>query len=250
MQLSDHDDDYTILERPANYSATLGPKERFARPIESESDEKPSSSSDSDSDVEIKRKKLSKPKLLKPRHLVPNKRKKYDIWSTRMQEDVLSETLNSCDVSIKDRSRDVESYDYTLSYSYNKNRGDDALKGNNDENKDAVRTNNKRNRNDRKNSNLRPVKTRNDEESEHKSIPRHILDLAVTCSDTLDDIVADIANKLCEAKEDLIRKYLYMLYFVLFFLPKRLKFMYTFYYCYLIIKYVTLKMPICLSYCV
>lgn len=36
---------------------------------------------------------------------------------------MLAETLNSCDVTYKDRSRDVESYDYTLGHKqYTENR--------------------------------------------------------------------------------------------------------------------------------
>lgn len=123
--------------------------------------------------------------------------KKYDIWSTRIQEEVLSETFNSCDVSHKDRSRDVESYDYTLSRSYNFNDEGDK------------RVNNKRNRNDRKNPNLRLKNKKEDESKKVKGNPRVILDLtAVAEEDSLQDLARDMANKLYEEKEDLIENIL------------------------------------------
>lgn len=207
FQISDDSDCYTPLERPPTYSATAVPPNRFAKIIESESDEEPEpqSSSDSDSDLDAKRKKPKKAKLkIKPKVAlgVNPKHKKYDIWSTRMQEDVLSETLNSCDVTLKDRSRDVESYDYTLSYSYN---NDTKICGTDNKFTDT-RTNNKRTRNDRKNTNLR-LKQKQEDNQESKGAARSILDLAVTSEDSLDDIVKDIANKLLEEKEDLVSKY-------------------------------------------
>lgn len=168
---------------------------RFPIQQESESEDDFLSASESDSDSDSKTYKAKKPKVkLKPKlkKCTSNnpKQKKYDIWTTRVQEDVLAETLNSCDVTFKDRSRDVESYDYTLSYSHTMNE----------------RSNNKRSRNDRKNTNLRLVKRHNDDKEEVKGSTRTILDLAVTADNTEEEIGRDLANKLCEEKEDLLSK--------------------------------------------
>lgn len=167
---------------------------RFGKLIESESEEEVLSSSDSDSDANSKPKRAKiKPKVKLARSLNNPRRKKYDIWSTRIQEEVLSETFNSCDVTLKDRSRSVESYDYTLSRSYNFN------------DEDTKRMNNKRTRNDMKNPNLR-LKNKKREEKEIKGSRRVILDLSKGIEDSIEDIAKDIANKLCEEKEDIIRK--------------------------------------------
>lgn len=163
---------------------------RFPKKIdESESDGEvqSSSSEDSDSDTEIcteKRPKL-KPKLLhndKPK----DKRKKYDIWSNRAQEDVLLETMNRFDVTKKDRSRDVETYDFTLSYSNTEDR-----------------INNKRTRSDRSDKSIRHVSKKTEEEK-IKCRPRKILKLKIDKDSTDEDVATEIANKLCEEKSDLI----------------------------------------------
>lgn len=159
---------------------------------ESESEDE-LSASESDSDSDSKTSKAKKPKVqLKPKLKASTnaKQKKYDIWSTRVQEDVLAETLNSCDVTFKDRSRDVESYDYTLSYSHTR----------------IEKSNNKRSRDDRKNTNLSLVKRHSNEKEEQKGSARSILDLAVTAENTVEEIGRDLANKLCEEKEDLLSK--------------------------------------------
>lgn len=179
---------YNPLKRPDNYSTLTGDG-RFTKEIqesESEGELQTSSSSDSDSDSKVYKSK--KPKLkLRPITVQKSKRKKYDIWSNRIQEDVLLETLNSCDVTKKDRSRDVETYDYTLSYSYNEGR-----------------TNNKRSRNDRDNKNIRPIKRKGEKEKKGKS--RCILDLTLTADSTNEEVATEISNKLCEEKVDLICK--------------------------------------------
>ncbi|XP_044263188.1 phosphorylated adapter RNA export protein [Tribolium madens] len=185
-ELSDDSDTYTPLERPADYSGTQ-PNPRFPVVVPESESETELQSSDSDSDSDSTNRKSKKPKIkLKPKLEQP-KRKKYDIWSTRVQEDVLSETLNSCDVTIKDRSRDVETYDYSLSH-FN-------------------RTNNKRTRDDRKNSNVRSV-GRPKSQDRAKGHSRNIIDLTVTASNTPEEIAKDIANKLFEEKEELILRVL------------------------------------------
>lgn len=140
-----------------------------------------SSPSDSDSDTQVTKKKRPKV-ILKPKLRNNTRFKKYDIWSTKAQEDVLSQTLSSCDVTKKDRSRDVESYDYSLSYS-------------------VIRSNNKRTRDDRNNSTLRLVSKNGDAQSN----PRNILDITISLDSSRQEIAKDIANKLCEEKDDLIQ---------------------------------------------
>lgn len=189
----DSDNNYTPLERPPNYSS-VAPMQRFPPQPESDSDEDDLAlASDSGSDSDCTPNKAKKPRMKlkpKPQRQQNPKQKKYDIWSTRVQEDVLSETLNICDVSFKDRSRDVESYDYTLSASY----------------KNVQRTNNKRSRDDRKNKDLRLVNRTTDGDDEVRGSPRTILDLTVTLDNTPEEIASDMANKLCEEKEELLGK--------------------------------------------
>lgn len=191
--LDDSDNNYTPLERPASYS-TVGSTNRFLVQQESESEDELVSASDSDSDSDCQVYRVKKPKIkLKPKvqKMQYPKRKKYDIWSTRVQEDVLAETLNSCDVTYKDRSRDVESYDYTLGQ---------KIYGSADN-----RASNKRSRADRNNPNLRLSKRScSNERTDANTAPRHILDLAVTCENTAEEIARDMANKLYEEKEDLL----------------------------------------------
>lgn len=177
------------LKRPDNYSAISG-NQRFEKQVEdSESDNalETSSSSDSDSDAEVYKSKKPKFKL-KPLKVLKSKTKKYDIWSNRVQEDVLLETLSSCDVTKKDRSRSIETYDYSLSYKYNE-----------------CRTNNKRTRDDRTNTQVRPVKKVSDE-IKAKTKPRRLLELTTNANSSNEDLAMEIANRLCEEKADLICK--------------------------------------------
>ncbi|KAJ8957634.1 hypothetical protein NQ318_017523 [Aromia moschata] len=184
---NDSDNNYTPLERPKSYSVTQ-PQPRFPVNQPSESEEEPQSSdSDSDSDTNVRQSK--KPKIkLKPKPQQP-KRKKYDVWCTRAQEDVLAETLNSCDVTRKDRSRDVESYDYTLARKYYEEL--------------EQRKGNKRTREDRRNVNFKQKK-RSGSAEKTKGKTRAILDLTVDLNSSSEDLAKDMANKLCEEKEDLI----------------------------------------------
>lgn len=178
--------EYTPLERPENYSELYSA--RFPPIQDVESEEEFESSSESDSDDGCK--KLKRPKLkLKPQAVSSksNFRKKYDIWSTRVQEDLLLENLVNCDVSQVDRSRSVETYS---------------------KNYVPFLTSNKRTNSDRYKVNLRlPKKSRpTDEDSDTvQATPRVILDVHVTVEDSEDDIAKDIANKLFEEKEDLIK---------------------------------------------
>lgn len=118
-------------------------------------------------------------------------RKKYDIWSTRAQEEVLLENLSNCDVSNIDRSRGSETYPVGNKLpliTYN------------------CRKNNKRRHGDQTNLNLRLIKQDDEFDSDIKGSSRLILDVTATLHDSDEDIAKDIANKLYEEKEDLIRK--------------------------------------------
>lgn len=158
----------------------------------------------------MKKSKKPKTKLkLKPKRRYKPERKKYDIWSTRVQEDVLAETLNSCDVSTKDRSRSVESYDYTLGRKYYNNELEDTK----DHFKEQeFRKNNKRTRDDRKNTNFKPQRRRSCSRENVKGSERNIMDLVKDENCGEEDLAKDIANKLYEEKEDLICEYKFHMY--------------------------------------
>ncbi|KAK5647458.1 hypothetical protein RI129_002462 [Pyrocoelia pectoralis] len=184
-EILDTSQEYTPLERPPNYSELY--QARFPVIQDAESEEEFESSSESDSDGGCK--KLKRPKLkLKPQAISSksNFRKKYDIWSTRVQEDLLLENLVNCDVSQVDRSRTVETYS---------------------KNHVPFIRSNKRTHDDRYKSKLRlPKKSNSNDESETENVtPRVILDVHATIDDSEDDIAKDIANKLSEEKEDLIK---------------------------------------------
>lgn len=139
--------------------------------------------------------------------------KKYDIWSTRVQDEVLAETLNSCDVSVKDRSRNAETYDFALGKKYGSK---ESVNVNEMFFKDEHRTTNKRTRADRNNTNFRQTK-RSYRENEGDNVtrkPRLLLELNINIDSTEEDVAKDIANKLYEEKEDLISRFLYLLKFL------------------------------------
>lgn len=189
---------YTPLVRPETYALDI-PQKRFPEGTTQYSDsedEPPSSDSDSDSDTGPHRSK--KPKKIKPTpkplQQRQNRAKKYDIWSTRAQEDVLAETMNNCDVTIKDRSRDVETYDHTIAKMYYKELEHSQ--------------NNKRTRDDRNNVNFRPRKRSASREKDIKGTSRVIPDLSVDVTSNIEEIAREVANKLCEEREDLILKVL------------------------------------------
>lgn len=194
-ELSDSDEEYTPLERPTNYSKTQPLPRLPMNPVVSESDEE-ELQSDSDSDSDPNTKKVKKPKIrLKPQlQQRPQRHKKFDIWSNRLQEDTLAATLDNCDVVQKDRSRDVESYDFTLAHGYYENKF-----------KVVERTNNKRRHGDR-NTNFRQKQRSLSGDRDIKGDAKIIPDLKVDVNDKPEDLAKDIANKLYEEKEELILK--------------------------------------------
>lgn len=114
------------------------------------------------------------------------KRKKYDIWSSHVQEDVLAETLISCDVSRIDRSRDVESYNhFDLRHKIKNKQG------------------NKR-RHDQRNKKFSLERKDDSDDEDIKGSKRIILDLDIGVDITDEELAKDIANKLCEEKDDLM----------------------------------------------
>lgn len=108
---------------------------------------------------------------------------RYKVWSEKAQEDLLTETMISCDVTKTDRSRDVETYDYPK-------RREDL----------------KRKFSERGNVHLRLGK-RFEETREKKGTARFLIDLTVTALSTDDEVAAEIASKLSEAKDELLSKF-------------------------------------------
>lgn len=186
----DEDEIYIPLERPINNIVKQELPTNFNDKI-SDNDSECEWSSQSDTDSDGPPLQAKKPKF-RPKKILPQRptRKKYDIWSSCAQEDVLAETLNTCDVSKFDRSRDVETYgSYDLRH--------------------KIRKNNKRRHNERKKgTKFSSFKKEDSDEDEVKGSAREIADLVTTVDNTDEEIAKDIANKLCEEKDDLIRMYL------------------------------------------
>lgn len=207
---------YNILQRPPAMSNF---EEAGKMKYSDESDETSLSESDSDSDSDSARNKTKRPKFkVKPtRPARENCRTKNDdkfkIWNMQVQEESITEDLVSCGVTrsiYADRS--VESYDFTLGYSFKK-RGELRQRANNssDEEREVEeRLTNKRNFSDRRNVKLRLGKRRADNEEaaddDHKGSSRVMSDLSITPESSDAEVAADIAAKLFEKKDVLISK--------------------------------------------
>lgn len=100
-----------------------------------------------------------------------------------------AETMISCDVTLKDRSRQSENYDFTFASKYYA-----ELEGG---------QGTKRTREDMKNKNFRQKKSQED----FKGKPKEICDLLVDEHSEVEDVVKDIAEKLGEERSDLICKF-------------------------------------------
>lgn len=149
------------------------------------------------------------------------KNKKYNIWTANIQEESLMENLKGCgvDTATSNYDRKSEQYDYTLKYRLN---GENSLKRRQSHNSEddtdyfATRSQNKRFRSNssgqtsRKNVRLRVGHRSGEDSSSNDSEilrqPRVILDLNITASSTHEDVARDLANKLYEEKDDLMRK--------------------------------------------
>lgn len=152
--------------------------------------------------------------------------KKYNIWSTSLQEEVM-ENLKGCGVDQDSGryDRNCESYDYSLKYRLNgenslkrrQSYSDDSDKGFNCSTSNTFESKNKRFRanslsvKDRKNVRLR-LGNRSDDSSSNDgasalNMSRCIVDLSVTADSSNDDVARDLANKLYEEKDDLMSKF-------------------------------------------
>lgn len=150
--------------------------------------------------------------------------KKYNIWSTSLQEEVM-ENLKGCGVDQDNAryDRKSESYDYSLKYRLNgentlkrrQSYSDDSEKGFNCASSNFFETKNKRFRanslsvKDRRNVRLRLGNGSDDSSSNDggtMNTARCILDLTATGDSPNEDVARDIANKLYEQKDDLMCK--------------------------------------------
>lgn len=150
--------------------------------------------------------------------------KKYNIWSTSLQEEVM-ENLKGCGVDQDSGryDRNCESYDYSLKYRLNgenslkrrQSYSDDSDKGFNCSSSNFFETKNKRFRasslsvKDRRNVRLRLGNRSDDSSSNDGSTmnsARCILDLNVTSDSSNDEVAREIANKLYEEKDELMSK--------------------------------------------
>jgi phosphorylated adapter RNA export protein len=174
-------------------------------------DENDSVDSDSGNDSDSPGFTAKKPKIKKKN--VPGqkatrettKQNKYNIWCSELQETSLTEELVNCDVrhDMLDRSRDVESYDYKLAYAMDDQHDVDSFSSKSR----AFPQGTKRRYGDRGSVKLRLGKRQsNRNETECRGSPRAVLDLNVTLENTNEEVASDIANKLCEEKDDLICK--------------------------------------------
>lgn len=144
---------------------------------------------------------------------------KYNIWTESLQEDTLMETMRGCDVTLNGmRNRDVESYDYNLKYRLNGGNAFQRVlkrRQSNSDDSDGY-GGGKRFRSmsfgasgtrERKNVKLRLGKRNSSDSNSNDSFqnaPRHILDLNLSADCPNEAFAAELANKLCEEKDELM----------------------------------------------
>lgn len=134
-----------------------------------------------------------------------------------MQEESLTEELNSCDVTKLGQERNVENYNFTLGHVRN-GRPPCNNNSSDDEKEVEQRLTNKRTNADRRNTKLRLGKRNNSSTyfESQKGPARTIEDLSTSVESMDADVATDITTKLNEKKELLISKYLmYLFYFIL-----------------------------------
>ncbi|XP_065333698.1 phosphorylated adapter RNA export protein [Cloeon dipterum] len=208
----DLDFGYVPLQRPAEL-IDPGPRPVQQLPDESEPEED-SSSDDSDSDNDTgdqhRHTKKRKVKAIKPRPLPPTaaaKTKKYDIWCSGLQEEVLTRGLIGCDVAQRPgkRDRNVESYDYLshrAGYSDSPEDFADDVPRRRSPNFPAS---NKRSHAERESGNVKSrLGWRTKNATERKGTKRELKDLQVTLDSSIEDFAKDVTEKLNEEKGDLI----------------------------------------------
>jgi phosphorylated adapter RNA export protein len=201
--------DYNPIPRPTAYGSSV----TSMKYSDDSADDNDSIDSDSGNDSDSPGFRVKKPKLKKKSGATEgtahhtSRHSKYNIWCNELQETSLTEELVNCDVRQKiDRSRDVESYNYKLAYTMD-NQQDHNVDGFGCESR-AFPQGIKRRYGDRGSVKLRLGKKRsNSNESDCRGSPRTICDLYVTLENTNEEVATDIANKLCEEKDDLICKY-------------------------------------------
>ncbi|KAJ4427152.1 hypothetical protein ANN_24768 [Periplaneta americana] len=156
--------DYNPIPRPSAYGSSVS----SMKYSDNSGEENDSVDSDSGNDSDTPNFRAKKPKLKKK--CVPQR--------------------------MLDTSRAVESYDYKLAY-----RMDDQQESEVRESAHGV----KRRYEERGNVKLRLGKrSSNTDQNDYKGSPRNIFDLHVTVDNTDEEVASDIANKLCEEKDDLI----------------------------------------------
>ncbi|KAL7301270.1 hypothetical protein TKK_0006009 [Trichogramma kaykai] len=193
---------YNVLQRPQLHQQPNPQAEQFDITYSDESDVYASSESDSDSDTGYKKAKRPKATFKKrpgPRSMSNDK---FKVWCHQVQEESLAEDLVTCGVTRNMfADRQVESYDYTLG------RRLDVEEKSSDE-EPAPRLTNKRTRNDRKNVKLRLGKRdwHEEDEEDPKGSSRILPNLIVTIESTDDEVASDIAEKLSESKDTLIKR--------------------------------------------
>lgn len=185
-------DDYTPLQRPE----ILDTAPRVVSPELSEPEQsaEDSESEDSDEPCRGQKKQKLKPSLLNRQQQA--RPKKYNVWSSGIQEEVLTQELTNCEVAQRyERSRDIESYDYTR---FRQPSPDDF---------DRPPSSNKRHYDDRQFQGVKArLGRRRGSADSAKGPSRAMLSLVVTAASSDEEVAKDIANKLCEEKEDLICK--------------------------------------------
>lgn len=147
---------------------------------------------------------------------LPNK---YNIWTESLQEDTLMENMRGCDVTLNGmRNRDVESYDYSLKYRMNGgNAFHRAMKRRQSNSDDSdgfgggkrFRSTSFGNAGARERKSVKQrLGKRNSSDSNSndsfQNAPRHITDLNITENCANEAFAAELANKLCEEKDDLM----------------------------------------------
>lgn len=197
---------YIPLERPN----TFNPPSLVNMQIQDEPSDEGSqegSSSGSDSEGELRRRpKRTKIRVRRPQAQSQDKRNKYNVWCTTVQEDLLTEDMVACDVT-NNRRYGVESYDYTIKYRLDENEGKKTFT----QNDNCNRFSNKRKHEDRGNVKLRLGKREDNHRKDNKKKTRVLADLNVTIDDDVEDIAKDIANKLYEEKADLLLRIVQLL---------------------------------------
>ncbi|KAJ8670118.1 hypothetical protein QAD02_001377 [Eretmocerus hayati] len=197
---------YNVLQRPHNHVPSVAEHTAKLR-YSDESDESIVSESDSDSDAghsHIKKPKIKIKRVKTLSHQSRSSNDKYKVWCTQVQEESLTEDLVSCGVTRRmNHDRHVESYDYTQGYSYNKKQDNTS----DEDQEPGPRLSNKRSFDDRQRVKLRLGKRKDNlDDEETKGSSRVLLDLAVTEDSTDEEVATDIANKLSEQKDALIRR--------------------------------------------